>query len=123
MRNGEERERAYGVASAEFLLCADDGAASLGCVESGFAPYDCLSCGATPAGLAANFRYGIPVIHCICGVCLKRDSGGYQFRVERFLFVATGGSVCGGCGGRALKYVDGISKNWWMRLWLWLWYL
>lgn len=53
----------YRVASTKLLLCGDDGTASLSSVESTLAFYDCLLLSAAPAGLAANFRDGIPVIH------------------------------------------------------------
>ena len=87
----EGSEGTYRIASAELLLCADDGSASLGCVERGFASDNRLFRSAAPAGLAADFRDGVPVIHCVCGICLKENSGEYRFRVGG-LFVATGGS-------------------------------
>ncbi len=53
----------YSITGCELLLCAYDCSASLGGVEGAFASYDCLSCGATAAGLAADFGDGVPVVH------------------------------------------------------------
>jgi hypothetical protein len=56
--------RAYGIASAEFLLCSDHRSASLGGVESALASYDGFSCcSSRSTGLAPDLRDGIPVIH------------------------------------------------------------
>ena len=98
MRGNWGKERGtYRVASAKLLLCSDDRSASLGGVERGFASDDRLSCCSAPAGLASNFRDGVPVIHgCGRRIALRLGCGEDRFQNEE-LFAVREEVVCG-CG-------------------------
>lgn len=57
----------YRVTSAKFLLGANDGSASLSCVQRTLASNNSLACSpSAPTGLASNLGNGLPVFrHCI----------------------------------------------------------
>jgi hypothetical protein len=96
LRGGGRGRRTYRVSSAELLLCADDGSASLGGVECGFASDDCLPCCSAPAGLGSNFRDGVPVIHGCGWYCLSVKLGSREGRFRnKGLFVVREEVVCG----------------------------
>lgn len=52
----------HGIASGIFLLSRDDGAGPLGLVQCSFASDNSFSLRRPTAGLAADFRDGIPIV-------------------------------------------------------------
>ena len=57
---------AYSVACGKFLLCTDDGTASLSLVKGSFTTNHCLTLGGSTTGLAADLGHGVPVVHDVC---------------------------------------------------------